>query len=545
MTQKLTALGRLTAAEGRVLRGMLLPYGVPGYTNLGRVVASRGVIDVPEDLSTLSADLDHEDGLDDVAAFRSVEETDAGLLASWDVPKTHGGDKLLAEYRAGKRTGVSVELEPVRIADGAIVGGTLVGCAFPEKPAFDTARLVASLAPDTPEDEDEEVDTDDPELDDAPDAAAGDEPDDDTADDDEDALDDDTTTTATQEGTPTMTAATASRTRTPARAPRDLVLHAQRSPEKLTASSITTPGEFYALMAAAHRTRNGRLLAALADIVPSSIADRDVPQWVGELWSGNAYQRRIVPLLNHADLTSMELKGWKWTEKPEMQRYTGNKTNVPSNPVSTEPAAGEAIRLAGAHDIDRKYKDFNDTAFFEAYYAAMSESYARQSDLYAAEVLKENAPVVPMGTVPSGVPVGWVAVVDGALAIIDRGAPTFALVEKSVWRDMILTGTDKFFEFLNASLSFEEGTVNSGNFKLLPVSSTAVGDASSLTGLDKGEVLVGARQAVTIHELSTVPIRVEAVDMARGGVDEGAFGYIGSVVHEASALALVDTSADV
>jgi hypothetical protein len=175
----------------------------------------------------------------------------------------------------------------------------------------------------------------------------------------------------------------------------------------------------------------------------------------------------------------------------------------------------------------------------------MSESYARLTDAYAAEVLKANAPVVTMGSVPTDVPVGWVAIVDGALSIIDVGAPTFALVEKSVWREMVLTGTDKFFQFLNASLSFDEGTLNGGNFKIVPVSSTAVGDASSAVGLDAGEVLVGARQAVTFHELGGgAPIRVEAIDMTKGGVDEGAFGYGGAIVHEDAALALIDTNAD-
>ena len=63
------------------------------------------------------------------------------------MPLTHGGDRLLAEFRGGKRTGISVELEPVTVRDG-IATGTLIGCAFPEAPAFADARLVAELAPD-------------------------------------------------------------------------------------------------------------------------------------------------------------------------------------------------------------------------------------------------------------------------------------------------------------------------------------------------------------------------------------------------------------
>ena len=54
-----------------------------------------------------------------------------------------------------------------------------------------------------------------------------------------------------------------------------------------------------------------------------------------------------------------------------------------------------------------------------------------------------------------------------------------------------------------------------------------------------GKVLVGAKEAATSHELAGVPIRVEGLDMVRGGVQPGVFGYAATVVHNAAALALV------
>lgn len=519
---RVTMLGRLTAAEDRTLKGVLIPYGVPGLTNLGKVTASKGRLTVPEDMSALHASLDHLDDRDDVATFTSIEETDDGLLASWDVPKTHGGDRLLAEYRAGVRTGVSVEIEPVQIKGGEIAAGTVIGCAFPIEPAFPTARLVAEKteAPDT-EDEDPE---DDPETE--PEETPENDPEAPAEGDDADAGD-------TTEGDP-MPA--------PAKAPADLLTAARRNPSGLTASSIKKPGDFFRLMAEAHRTRDKRLMAALSDIVPADTADSEVPQWVGELWSGIPYQRRIVPLLAQAELTGLKAKGWRWVTKPEVARYDGNKTAVPSNAVEMEPVEKEAQRFAGANDIDRKYRDFNDTAFFDAYYRAMSESYAKQTDLYAVEELKAEATPVTPGSVPSGVPAGWSALVDAALSIVDVGAPSFALVEKSVYREMFLTGTDKFLEFLSASMGLTEGDLE--GFKIIPVASTAVGDASAV-GLDNGEILVGAKQAASWHELGGgAPIRVEAIDMVRGGVDVGVFGYAEVIVHDPRALAIVDLDAD-
>lgn len=526
---KMTVYGRLTAAEDRKLRGMLLPFGEVGRTNLGRVVARPGRVTVPTDpaaLAALHASLDHLDGKDSVAQFASIQETDAGLIAEWDVPSTHGGDKLLAEYKAGKRTGVSVELEPVKVKDGELVSGVLIGCAFPEDPAFPSARLVAELAPDTPECDREGCDV----VGEHEHRPAEDDPQDPPADDPN--PNDDPAATAdpenpTQEGNPMTAAANRRRPVAPA--------------ELLTASSpqkrrelVETPGDFFRLLAAAQNDR--RLMAALSDVTPATIGDMDVPQWVGKMWEGAAYTRRIVPLLGSDTLTSMTIEGWRWATKPKMGRYAGNKAEIPSGPVTTEPVSFPAGRYAGGHDIDRQYIDFPSPKFWEGYYAAMTESYGKLTDEDALADLKAAATVVAPGSVPSGIAPEWAALVDAALAIVDRAVPTFAVVEKSVYRAMILTPKDQVLEFLNAALSLEEGQLS--GFRVVPVAADTVNG-----GLDAGEILVGARQAATFHELGGgAPIRVEALDVNRAGVDAGVFGYGGTVIHDDTALAIADLS---
>lgn len=550
MTQRMIVAGRLTAAEDRTLRGTLLPFGRPGRTNMGRVVVHPGGVQVPDDVSALFAHLDHLDGRDDVATFRQVTETPEGLVAEWDVPETHGGDRLLAEFGAGTRTGISVELEPVTVRDG-VATGTLIGCAFPVSPAFPDARLMAE---DTPEDgpvvcrhedgTEHEADTDEagqpvpcedlsvpaPET---PDAAGDEDPSTEAP-----ASDEHEENTMPQRATAPaglLAGHTGAGSRTPA-----------PTRQRLLASDASRHA-VARLLASAQRSaaERSRLLAALQDIVPGDVLDRDQPQWVGEVWSGNAYQRRIVPLLGTGELTDLKVKGWRWVTKPTMERYAGSKAPVPSGPVTTEAYEDEAIRFAMAHDIDRKYRDFKDAAFFDAYFQAGSESYARQTDVYAVEVLKREATPTALGTVPAGVPAGWVAVLDAALDIIEVGTPSFALIEKSVYRDMFLTGTDKFLEFLNASIGFEEGTINDSNFKLLPVSSNAAGNTASATGLDTGEVVVGTKAAVKFRELGGgTPIRADALDLVNGGVDAGMFGYALASVEDARGLRIVDLTLD-
>jgi hypothetical protein len=582
---RLTIEGRLTAAGDRRLRGRLVPYGSPGYTNMGRVVVNEGGVQYPDDVSTLFASLDHLDGRDPVAEWVGITPAPDGLWAEWDALPTHGGDKLLAEFHAGTRTGISVELEPVSIRDG-VAAGTLIGCAFPPEPAFSGARLVAELAPDdveyaaavhrfaqtlyyeaTPA----TLDADPVMWDQLPDderaryitaaqaaidllaPAAPDTPPDQAAPDDTPAplLASSTETpgeevAGSQEGTSPMTTAAPA-----AAAPAALLAGAATGPTTPAAppanvSNVRTPHEFFRLLAAAHSqvgAQRARLLAALSDVVPADVVDSEQPAWVGEMWSGVAYQRRFVPLINNAPLTGLNMEGWRWVTKPEVDVYAGNKAAVPSNDVDTEPVTKAATRWAGAHDIDRAFRDFGNAAFFAAYYAAMTESYARKSDLHIPGQLKAGATIVTAGAVPSGVSVAMAAIVDGALAVLDKGLPSFAIVEKSIYRSLLLTPKDAVLEYLSSAMGLESGEL--GGFRIVPTASTAVGDASSTTGLDVGEVLVGIRNAATFYELGGgTPIRAEAVDMVNGGIDAGVFGYGGVIVHDSEGLALIDTDAD-
>ena len=289
------------------------------------------------------------------------------------------------------------------------------------------------------------------------------------------------------------------------------------------------------MMAAAFRSGGERkMLATLADIVPANVDDMTLPGWLGELWSGVAYQRRFIPLFDQKPLTSYEMKGWRWVTKPTVAAYTGNKGDVPSAAVLTEPVTVSAQRLAGAHDIDRKFRDFGDTSFFEAYFRAMTESYARLSDIAVLDAVADAAAVVDAGTVPTGVAKGLVFIVDGALEVLDLGTPSFAVVAKDLYRDILLTTNDNALKYLNAALGFEAGTLEGTGFRIIGTDQ-----------LSAGSVLVGIRDAVSVHELAGVPIRVEAEDISKGGIDEGVFGYYAVNVHDADGLALVSETGSV
>ncbi len=485
--------GRLTAsAAERTLSGQLVPFGQVGYTNLGALTVDAGVLTLPADPAALVLNREH-DALTPIGLGTSVVETASGIDATFRVIATSAGDDALVEAAEGVRTGLSFEVDQPVISGGRLMSGVLVGAAQVVHPAFDSARLAASLHPDTPP-------TD-------PVAPA-------TATEGENMSE----PTAAVEPAPVLTASVP-----------DAGLTATTGAGRRLEFGTD---ELYRVLAAyngGHRTPT--LLAALADVIPANILGLEQPQYVGELWSGTAYQRRYVPLFNHADLTSFKVSGWRWVTRPAVAAWTGGKTAVPSAAIATMAVEIDAKRIAGAHDIDRKFRDFNDTAFFAAYFAAMTESYKRVSDVAVLTEALAASTVVAPGAVPANVSKALSAIVDGVVAILDDTdtMPDWAVVSTTLWRDLLLTREQDRLAYLNAALGFENGELNT--FKMLPSGALAATD-----------VLVGTRSAATVHELGgDAPIRVESLDVSRGGVDEGVFGYYAVNVHDAAGLAKVTT----
>lgn len=535
MTLKLFAPSPLQAtANPRVKRGLLLPYGEYGFTNKGKVTASAGSLTLAEKPNPLT--LEHVDKLP-VADFLEFEEQPDGLYCSLEYPDTPLGNAALAEFDAGTRNGLSVEVDNPVIRNGRLAGGVVTGGSQVEAPAFPSAKLAAA------------------ELDDAPDE--GEYPEYQTVYEGDlvpavqingEAVESvtkvsvsektiDITTTQTTEpdpGTdqeePNMTAARV----------QNAALVAATPPKKDANALFAALASNFSQGLTGHR-----LEAALSDIVPGDILGIEQPQYVGQLWDGVGYERRFIPLFNHRDLTSFAIKGWQWADgkRPEVDLYTGNKADIPSGDVETVEASGVLQRLAGGHDIDRKFRDFSNTEFWEAYFRAMADSYARKSDRY----IRDQARAIPTAAnggrvhllnsaMPAGVPKALAMVTKGALKLLNSDLevmPTFALVTASYWEELMYVPQDDVLAYLSTSLGLSGGEVS--GFKLVPVP-----DGSLTVGAWVGQVLVGHKNALTVHELPGSPIRVEAEAISKGGIDEALFGYVGHMVENAKGLVAYD-----
>lgn len=558
MTDVLIEAGTLQAsADTREISGVLVPFGVQGNTNLGKFTVEAGALTLPKDPSVVTLNVQHDHESPVGRATLLAEKAD-GIHATFRFADTEDGDQALNDFRSGSRTNLSVEAKGIVLRAGKALAGRIFGAAVVQAGAFPGATLLAADAGEMPEDvepitpdEQDALTTEETSVDEAGNAVK-------------------TVTTKKTEtgadGTVTETTTTTTVAVTPPEQPEENPTEEGADmpnavvPGTLAAAAPAekkglTKHQAFALMAAkgSGTLRDQTLLASLTDAMGTPehslfAALNDVkfdgtggltnnialPQWIGEIWDGQEYRQKFVPLFAHADLSSLKFRGYKWNVKPKGGSWAGNKSEVPSNAPSLKPVEGTAERFAGAHDIAREFQDlraFGDFSFFESYYKAMAESYAEWVDeeIVLAEVLAGATAIEADNPAGLTIGAGLSAIIDGASEVISANAtPSFALVETSLWKSIAKIPSDSTLGYLNASLRLtgEEGQLDS--FVIQPTDKLAA-----------GQVLVGAREAVTVFELPGAPVRVDALDVAHGGIDAGLYGYAGAMVNKADALQLV------
>ena len=491
----------------RKVRGILIPYNELSRTSKSKTKPLRfakGGVKVPRDVSIVGLNRRHNQFDPFGRAAVLDPANDSGVYAEFMIADTPEGDAWLADH--GDLVKLSAEVRNiVRLDDGEFATAEITGAALVEEGAFETAGLFA-------------IDDSDPEpttpTDPAPAVA-------------------ETTTTTTQEEehpvtVPTTLDAGPVTTTTPAPTTIVDVAHA------LAAFSARGDRSLLDAIAAADQPRGESGMFALSDVKITTAGSVGVnivqPQWIGQLWEGRSYLRRIIPLIASDTLKSFKVQGFRWTTKPVMAEWAGDKAAIPSNAPATEPYALSAKRYAGGHDIAREYRDFDVPEFWDAYFKAMTESYAKLTDDAALTALVAGATAVTAGAVPAGVNSGLVSIVDGALAVLPVGVPTFAVVAPDVFRGLALMKDIDKLAFLNAGLGLEEGTIAS--FKVVPH-----------PGMAAGKALVGVKNAATSYELPGSPIRTEALDQIKGGIDEALFGYAAVGVDNPAGIALVTPAA--
>lgn len=482
------------------VEGLILPYGETGRTTGGPLTFAAGAVLVPKEIERVKLMRDHtgQPNHSPVGYATEIVQRKNGLYGKFTVADTDDGRAAMADVRGRVRDAFSVELTDVKRQGSEIVQAHLTAVALVSVPAYHNARvdLAASNTPDmeeatvtskttihasdyTPPADDTEEDPEgrlrSAEHREAPEAGPEDrEP--------EGKPDPDAAGDAVQAGRAGITR--------PAARPAYL---GARKPELSLAAAAE------AVLAI---QTGGRVDAELADITGTAMGDAEAPGWLGELWAGTAYQRRYAPLVTNRALTNWRVAGWRWTTKPTVDKYAGDKADIPTNTPTIEDFEAVATRWAGGHDLDRKFYDFKESTFLQSYWRAITEDYAKKSDQAIADYIIANARAAGSASSLWDGMFAAAEELDGELNV----TPTFYIgnpADRRALANMTMNTAPAALDLLGVDLKRIEWS----------------------TKVPAGTLIAGHKAAVINAELPGSPIRVEAEHIAKGGRDAALFGY--------------------
>ena len=567
--------GTLTfSEEDMTATGLLVPFGVKARSNLGEFTFAAGDIGLPEDLTGMSLNIEHRRE-DVVGAFSEIRQQPEGLVATFRFAQTTAGRMAFADARSGKRKNLSAEVANVRIRAGkALPGAVLFAGALVEKPAFEGATLLAAedtqpvdLAAVLGPDEDGHLSVFSTTL-----------PDDITVTTPSGEAERYTPEADPAEGNPNTeggSTVTATATEPGQNAP------APALPGTLLAGAPTAPAptstkekeiDLGSIFAAMQSLRGGggdrdaaeTLLAALSDIKVEAAggltgANSGVlqPAWVGRLWQGRRYVRKYLDLASHfyGGIQLGGRKGFKLDQGTALVTpWAGNKTDIGSG-TGTTSVYGSSRRAYGwAADIAREWFDLEGGAeVLQALVEGVIDSYAKITDEDALKDIFTAASrtsaaldrLVAPATLPAGTPANsqyypaYVQLIQAIEAISDANdTPAFAVVNPVAWAQLLYTPKELLPEFVSLSLTAGSGEANlDGKVKVVKAPQSFFAGTTAANP----QVLAGAKNAIEFREQGTTPIQLDALDIAKGGVDKAVIGYMETFVVRPESLVLIGT----
>ncbi|GMM94754.1 hypothetical protein [Microbacterium sp. MTN4-26] len=549
------------SAEDMTATGLLVPFGVQCRSNLGMFTYAAGDIALPTDLGGMSLNVEHKRE-DVVGSFTKVWEQPEGVMATFRYRDTPEGRQAFEDGKSGKRKNLSAEVAKVRIRDGkALPGSVLFAAAQVEKPAFEGATLLAAEDTATSSHDEHEFT-------------------------DENGVTwrrvEDSTTTVADDGNTTTTETTVTTTvtepePTPAEEPtteetgefsmsdNNAGALVTGTPTKDDAPAEVELGTVFASIAAVKGGMSAQtadaetLLAALSDIkvnatggLTTSASGVIQPAWVGKLWQGLTYVRKYIDLGTHL-YGGIQLGGRKGFTLDQgtalVQHWNGNKSEIPSGSATTGTKASSLQKYAYGADVAREWYDLEGGAeVIQAFFEGVVDSYAELTDedalkaIFATAAGASLANLRPAGTYPADYPASMGLLID-AIETVSEGKDeaTFAVVNPAAYRELLFTPKDLVPEFV--SFAFRAGSgAGTADGKVAVVKAPD----EFFVGLDPTEpaVISGAKRAIEFREQGSTPIQVDALDIAKGGIDKAVIGYMETFVVRPESFVLFGTEAE-
>lgn len=567
----------------RTITGLLLPYGEVGQTNAGRFSVEAGIIRIPSDPVVVSANFDHTRS--DVWGRASrLWETPAGIMAQYTAARTPEGDQALAEATSTDnpeaRKCLSAEFY-VTVKDGKAVSGNLWGSGLVKKGAFPSAMVLAADHPDaagveTPVEpaaaDNTHLSIEAPELPESitvttpAGAAAEYTPEAAPAEDNPERVE---TVTATAE---VMAGAV------PASVPGAPEVN---SPAEVIERMPSRAEVFAAFAAVKANPSDGEAVAVLAALTDIKFSGANTlgaggaiqKNWLGLVNDGSvATDREFITLGNlGTDISAGGKSGFKIRRGTAASpinpgdiptkgdgsldaagaamdvggEWLGNKTEINSYGAHTTLLQSSLRKFAVGNDIAREFYDLPGGAeVIEAFIAQLEEDYNLWSDEVARRTLvalsAANTIAPATGDYNPAYPAALGMLIQGVLAVKRRkvdgrkDVPTFAIANEAAFTDLVymVGGDDHMPKWVNIAVSTDGGATIDGTVKVV----------EGENGIeDSPAVSVGAKRGVDFDELAGGPLVVNAVDLAKGGIDRAVHGYVQTFVRRPQAFVRIGT----
>lgn len=265
---------------------------------------------------------------------------------------------------------------------------------------------------------------------------------------------------------------------------------------------------------------------ALADVLPEDDAGQAFhrPDWQGEAWRNDDNLRPWIDAFGTpAELTSIKGEGWEWETEPDVDEYDGDKTEVPSNEIATAPKEYVAFQIAAGWDVQRSYEDFASEAFWDSFWRATMRSYKVKSNAGIRTRVLAKA-TAPTGTVTAG---GVKAVLKQVIKDVrPYGKVNRVFLGDDLFEELEDLDTQNLPLWLKSAVvgvDVAEGEANINELRILNDGTLA----------DKQVVAFDSRAAL-VREKS--PFRLQAIDLAHGGIDVGMYSYLRFDDYDARAI---------
>jgi hypothetical protein len=545
----------LANLDDRSMTGLLIPFGEEGHTNAGRFTVQAGSIELPADPSVVSLNIDH-DRYQPVGRATRLWETAQGIMATFAVARTPAGDAALADQ---SRRALSAEFKTDIDAGRIARNGILAAAAKVVAGAFPSARVLAELATDA--------------ADPAP-VTSTDKAEYEYTDEDgrkyRRVYESVTTTEQVEGGTTSTTVTTSTETEADKAETEGAPIVAEQetvqagavpgtiAPTGDTAVLASRAPSIQQIAAAIGNVRANQrdqasveVLAALSDIVTADAGTAIQPNWMGNIAAGITYVQEYITLFNPGtDITAGGKRGFKVKRgtaaaplnAPLDGTWAGSKTAIKSYQGFTTDHSSVLDRWAIGEDIGREFYDLpGGTDFVIAFLQFLQEDYAIWQDDLALQyaIAAAGAPVAPdTAKYNPAYPAALGRLIQGILAVRKRKAdgrrdtPTFAVINDIDYADLLYAagGEQNLPAFIKIAMTtVSNGTVD-GNVQVVN------GDV----GIDNtGACMVGASYAIDFDRPAGGLLEVDALDLARGGVDKAVHGYLQTFVKRPEALALI------